>query len=267
MASLSGRDTLRSGSFYNRQHAASHSPVTGSALKVIAMATMLIDHAGFLLFPQYPILRWIGRMAFPIFIFLLIEGYFHTHSKPQYFLRLVLFALLSQMPFGLVFRQDPFCLTYLNTLFTLSIGFLVVWIIDGLLYLKNSLPHTAAILYSIAGLFCIALLLYLANRLHVDYRHCGVLAVAAGFLAARRGAHRCIVYACICLVLLCFYDMEIAALLMLPLIQMYHGKRGRRSALFQYACYMFYPVHLVFLYAVYLLMVAGERLSLPITMH
>lgn len=264
MASLSGRDILGSGSFYNRQYASFHSPVTGSVLKVIAMVTMLIDHAGSLLFPQYTILRWIGRMAFPIFIFLLIEGYFYTHSKPQYFLRLVLFALISQIPFGLVFRQVPFCLTYLNTLFTLSMGLLVIRIIDSLLNNKYSLSHTAAILYSAAGLFCIALLLYLAHRLHVDYGHSGVLAIAVGYLAARRGAHRCIVYTCICLVLLCFYDMEIAALLMLPLIGLYHGERGRRSALFQYACYLFYPVHLVLLYTVYLLMVADGRLSLLI---
>ena len=77
--------------------------VSGSALKCIAMASMLTDHIGYVLFPQYLILRMIGRLAFPIYCFLLVEGAMHTGNIRKYEIRLLAFALISELPFDYAF--------------------------------------------------------------------------------------------------------------------------------------------------------------------
>jgi uncharacterized membrane protein len=86
---------------------------------------MLIDHIGFVLFPQYLFLRVIGRIAFPIFAYLITEGYIHTHSIKKYSIRLFIFALVSQAPYMLAFHG-----TYLNIFFTLFIGLMALYATD-----------------------------------------------------------------------------------------------------------------------------------------
>ncbi|MBR1523666.1 MAG: TraX protein, partial [Lachnospiraceae bacterium] len=73
--------------------------MTGTALKLIAVISMLIDHTGDVLFPGTMWLRYIGRLAFPIYCFLLVEGFFHTKDLRRYMFRLLLFGLISEIPF------------------------------------------------------------------------------------------------------------------------------------------------------------------------
>ena len=112
------------------------------SLKLIAVITMLIDHIAESLLWQmippigeknydrwydiYHMLRNIGRTAFPIFAFLLVEGFFHTHSRKKYFRRLILFALLSEIPYNMAFHGRLFYGMDQNVFWTLSMGFLVI---------------------------------------------------------------------------------------------------------------------------------------------
>lgn len=124
--------------------------VTGAVLKWVAVITMIIDHvtACFLMNARgssgralmydiphgvavYYFFRGVGRLAFPIFCFLLVEGYVHTRSRRRYITRLLIFAALSEIPFKLVFFPNSRNL-HLDTLFTLSLGFAAIWIIDEL---------------------------------------------------------------------------------------------------------------------------------------
>ena len=97
-------------------------------LKMIAITTMLIDHVGAVLLPQYPILRIIGRIAFPIFCFLLVEGFMHTHDVIRYMTRIGLFALISEIPFDLLFYGRILDGTHQNVFFTLFIGLVMLTI-------------------------------------------------------------------------------------------------------------------------------------------
>jgi hypothetical protein len=89
-------------------------------LKWIAIATMTVDHVGAVLFPDFEVLRFIGRFSFPLFAYLLVLGAENTSNIRNYFLRLFIFALVSQVPFFLAIGNEPFEL--LNIFFTLSTG-------------------------------------------------------------------------------------------------------------------------------------------------
>lgn len=131
--------------------------ISGSTLKLVAIFTMLIDHTaatildstlikggmyslnyndskavqdfndkyGTMLTIDH-IMRYIGRLAFPIFCFLLVEGMIHTHSRLNYTIRLAIFAIISEIPFDLAFTHQPFYWDYQNVYFTLLIGLLVL---------------------------------------------------------------------------------------------------------------------------------------------
>ena len=115
--------------------------LSGSALKWIAVISMLVDHAAVVFFVAsrevgrpllsadlYIVLRCIGRLAFPLYAFLLAEGFFHTRSVEKYLLRLFLFGVMSEIPFDLAFRGVWLEGTYQNVYFTLALGLLAVWL-------------------------------------------------------------------------------------------------------------------------------------------
>ena len=80
--------------------------LSAMTLKYIAMATMLVDHMGYVLFPWILWLRCVGRIAFPIFAFQIAEGCIRTHDRRRYALRLLLFAVLTEVPFCLLYTSD-----------------------------------------------------------------------------------------------------------------------------------------------------------------
>lgn len=103
-------------------------------LRSIACVSMLLDHIGYLLAGRYPLLmplRWIGRIAFPLYVFLIVNGFRHTHSRPRYALRLALFAILSQIPFTL-FCENRVFYPHGNVFVTLLCALLAVWGTDAL---------------------------------------------------------------------------------------------------------------------------------------
>ena len=98
-------------------------------LKVIAILSMTVDHVGSAFFPQYPVFRWIGRMAFPIFCYCLTVGLLYTRDIKKYFLRLGAFALISQPFWILAFNAGDFLgnLLNLNIFFTLLVSLAAAW--------------------------------------------------------------------------------------------------------------------------------------------
>jgi hypothetical protein len=138
-------------------------------LKIIAIVTMVIDHVGLFFFPHLLWPRLIGRIAFPLFAWLIANGAKHTRDIRAYGIRLLALALVSQIPFTLANLQIGGPLLYLNVVFTLFLGLLAIYAIQ-------TTRHIA--LQSLAVFACAAL----ANLVHADYGAAGVLSIVAFYV-------------------------------------------------------------------------------------
>lgn len=142
-------------------------------MQLLAMLTMLIDHVGLVFFPEQEIWRIIGRIAFPLYVYALVQGYIRTSSRPRYIIRLGVIALLSQIPYQLAL--DP---SGLNVVVTLLAGVLVLLILDRIESLLTSIfivagasfiMETVPFDYGAYGLFLILIFRYAPLRKLVSW--------------------------------------------------------------------------------------------------
>ncbi len=231
---------------------------TSMFLHLLAMACMLVDHLWATVIPGNGWLTCIGRIAFPIFAFLLVEGYFHTHDLKKYALRLLLWALISEIPFNLVMGSTLFYPFHQNVLWTLLIGLLLIHVNE---LAKNTGKWPLRVLACIGT---VALALPLGLGTMVDYYSYGIwMVMVFYFFHGRRWwdfLGQFLLLAYINLELFAGYSYEIHlfgttflfaqqgfALLALIPIWLYRGKQGPHSKALQYTYYAFYPVHLLIL--------------------
>jgi hypothetical protein len=189
--------------------------------------------------------RVIGRMAFPIYCFLLVEGFHYTRSRGKYALRLFAFALLSEMPFDMALRQSVFDMSYNNVFWTLLIGLLTIWAADGIAQKVRQRVEKESrqrLWIGVARIFVLICGALVAELLATDYGAGGVFAIYIMYLfyEQRKAGFATMVVA----LGLLEGTIEFAALLMLIPLHFYNGTRGRQMKYFFYA---FYPVHLLLL--------------------
>ena len=152
---------------------------SGAKLKYIAFASMLIDHFNkAIIYPNLDgglfnrisdLFDILGRIAFPIFIFLLIEGYFHTRNKWKYLGTLLLFGIISEVPFDMCTSAVLFEPNWNNIMFTLSFVLAIIWVID---VLKEKLNKP---LWYVVSILIVAVMCFVAMNLGLDYEHHAVL--------------------------------------------------------------------------------------------
>lgn len=235
-------------------HTSPRRRLTGFQLKYIALASMAIDHAAAVFLPGtallYRILRGIGRIAFPLYCFLLAEGYRHTSNKRAYLTRLLFFALISEIPFDMAFYHFPqvrswsLLLSHQNVFFTLSFAFLSIWFLDHFWFTNRSLGVFLACLPAIA-----------AECGNFDYGLSGVAVVMIFFLWQRQqpGSSRVWMTVLACLPILPADTWGACIFLTVPLILFYDGSKGtplpgnRDCPAAKYLFYAFYPLHLLLL--------------------
>lgn len=207
-----------------------------SVLKWIAVLTMVIDHVGAILFPDQIWMRVIGRVAFPIYAYCLAEGFRYTSDYRRYLGRLALFAILSEIPFDLAFYGVPFSFAHQNVFFTLTLGLILLWVLE----------RFREQLLLCAGAFVV--LCFLAQALHMDYGAGGLLMVFAFYLA-RQGTSPWIGWGIFVFINLFGYagGVQWAAILALLPIGLYSGKAGKKKQRF---FYWIYPLHLLLLWII-----------------
>lgn len=239
--------------------------LSGSSLKLIALASMLVDHTGAVVVLRmirnrggtasmtledyqafmvdyswmvslYDVMRLVGRLAFPLFCFLLVEGFLHTGHLKKYLRNLGLFALISEPCFDFALNGRLLEFSSQNVFFTLFLGLLTLC---GIRQVEQKLPgirNTAAwllkLLVTAAG--CLA-----AYMLKTDYAAYGVLCICLMYLFR---SHKTKAFTLGCVPLLLLSSSQIFSLLDLPLIHAYNGKRGLSL---KYVFYAFYPLHLL----------------------
>ena len=215
-------------------------------LKLIAIITMTIDHIGVVFgTPFYNLLRAVGRLSFPIFAFLLTEGYVHTRSFGKYFLRLLVLAIISEVSYDYVFFDSFIYMNANNIFFTLALGLLTLFLLDksrGLIkkYFKDKidlviiLPFTYLLIIVIMGL--------IAEFLSFSYGMLGIFVISFFYLFKEN--FPLVVISVSLSTLILGEPMQYFSLLSLILIYFYNKKLGKKCKMF---FYLYYPLHILVL--------------------
>lgn len=220
--------------------------ISGSALKLIAVVSMVIDHAAMVFLAEnaqantplvlimgfsislYQILRYIGRVAFPIFCFLLVEGYKHTRDKGKYLKNLLLFAIISELPWRLAHGDILYSST--NVYFTLVLGLCGISLIDA-----GRSGDRFQLLVKMG------MILFVALEFSPDYSYRGVLFIIIMYVMADYPWLKILSCALI------LPSGPVAALAFIPIF-LYNGERGFiQGKTGKYFFYAVYPAHLAFL--------------------
>ena len=220
--------------------------LSGAELKLIAIISMLADHVnkaliypylesnhGFLAFIS-DVFDIIGRIAFPLFCFMLVEGYFKTRNRKKYLLNLLLFGVISEVPFDMFTTASFFNMNWNNVMFTLALVLVTVWIIDTL---KEKMQKRPKALWYLVSILIVLVMCIVSMSLSLDYEHHAILIGYFFYLF-----HDVPVFA----IPFGYASMfkEPWALLGFGLTLTYNGERGKQHKMLYY---WFYPVHLLIL--------------------
>lgn len=222
--------------------------LTGSSLKFLALIAMFIDHIALVLLSQLPIAlepiitigshqitiylicRMIGRIAFPIYAFLIVEGYSYTSDKKKYGRNLLIFAMISEIPWNLVHTGTCFCSSQ-NVFFTLFLGYLGICTLEKY---HNNYKKMAV---------CLLGLLASSIFLRSDYGCSGFGFILFLYITRQQKLIQMVVGSCI------LSSRWVAGLAFLP-INMYNGKRGFIKGRVKYIFYIAYPLHMLILFVI-----------------
>ena len=234
--------------------------INSNMLKIFAMICMLLDHLWATIVPGNQWMNMVGRLAFPIFAFLVVEGYVHTSDYKKYLKRLLIFGLISEIPFNLIMTGSPIFPFHQNVMFTLLLGLLCIHTLEKYKQNRNWKTRVMTVVK-------IALFLLIGTIGFVDYGMTGILTIIVFYLFRNfRFAWIGQLVSLIFLFVIWFKGQSIilplfgteyffpiqgfGVLALLP-IWFYNGERGKKSKALQYGFYAFYPVHMLLLYFIY----------------
>ena len=225
--------------------------MTSFVLKIIAIISMIIDHSSYAYYGKFTYFNLLGRIAFPIFAFQISEGYIYTKSKKKYMFRLLLFSIISQIPFSLFLSLIQGADIYsLNIFFTLALGLLCIIIYDYFFKKYN-------VLLKILSIFIIINIMLLAELLKCDYGAFGVIIILMFYLLKNKKFLMCTLLIIACtiknLINILKYGqvyilITIFTILAIIPICLYNGKQGYKI---KYLLYAFYPFHLILFYLIF----------------
>ena len=208
--------------------------LSGFDLKCIAVFSMLVDHIGALFYPSEVWMRYVGRLAFPIFGFLIVEGFLHTKNVKQYLARLPAFPGLSEVPHDLAFPNTFVYWESQNIFFTLFLALICICAMDAL----KERPVFMMGILATAG----ACAHYVVRP---DYGIGGIVMILCFYVFRTQRLEQ---YLSVAAINICYFGkiQRAGALALIP-IWFYNGKRGPSA---KYFFYLFYPVHFLLLYLI-----------------
>ena len=253
--------------------------INSFTLHILAMIFMLSDHLWIIFFPNQPWLYALGRLTFPIFAFMIVEGFFRTKNRKKYLIRIFIFAIISEIPFNLfsslaMRKVTMLFYPYNNVLWTFLIALCGLNLLEEIENFKN-LDKVIRFLGKITISFISIMMAYLIKS---DYLGYGVITVFI-FYFFREKNYRNIFFQTISIIILnifimpdyefpfnffgkeIFIKVQIFAIFSLPIIWLYNGKQGIHNNFIKYMFYFFYPLHLLLIVAVYLYCEKGSSFS------
>ena len=226
-------------------------------LKIIAMISMVLDHVKYAIpstrcFPT----EYFGRLALPIFAFLISEGFVHTHNRYKYMLRILIFAIISQIPFYMFAKILAHNNVRFNVLFTFEMALIGLSIIDFFKEYKGMLKWLKYLIV----LTSLSLILVFAYYIHPDYSWYGVACVWLFYIFRN---NKLLISISFIMLNIAYYYIKVKeigvafskktylsmifSILPLVFVLLYNGKQGKK---FKYFFYVFYPLHFIILYGI-----------------
>lgn len=219
---------------------------TANQLKVIAMISMTLDHIGVQLLPDWWILRVLGRLALPIYAYMIAEGCRHTRDRKKYFLRIALLAAVCQVVYYFAMGS-----VYMSILVTFSLSILLICAVENFQAKRDNASRMLAF-GTLLGMFFLCVVvpdLLEGTDFAIDYGIVGVLLPVLVYFGAEKTK-----YLTAGLILLGFGygGIQWFALAAVPLLGMYNGKRGEKDLGKWF--YLYYPLHLVVIHGISLIL-------------
>ncbi len=219
--------------------------LSGNQLKVIAALAMTIDHIGVQIFTDISLLRIIGRLAFPIFAYMIAEGCLYTKNRKKYILTMALLAIGCQVV-GYIFSKT----LYQCILVTFSLSILLIYAYSGAVK-KGTAKSYAVLLLALLGTFFLTEVLPQVLKhtdYAVDYGFWGVMLPLFAYIGADKKQKLFYFAAGVLLVAASFGGLQWFSLITIPILALYSGKRGKIKM--KKFFYIYYPVHLAAIYLI-----------------
>lgn len=217
----------------------------GAQLKYMAFLSMLLDHVNNSMITPYldgkglllhvsNLLSILGRVAFPLFMFFLVEGFFKTRSRKKYLINLLIFGILSEVPFDLFTSRELFNENWNNIMFTLALSLITIWIVDEM---KGRLAKKSKALWYGASVLVVAVMCAVAMFFSLDYDYHAIIVAYLFYLFYEKPLYGAALgYLSII--------KELYSVLGFAATLTYNGERGKQ---YKWLNYAFYPVHLLIL--------------------
>lgn len=223
--------------------------MSGFVLKIIACIAMFIGHVPFV-FPDTAIpCILIGKIAFPIFAFLISEGYIHTRNWKKYLIRLIVLAIISQLPASLLFNPN-FSSLYLNIFFTLAFGLVSIRIFDRIKFkpIAVCLVIFVSLIAEMLGCDFGAIGVLMIFCFYIFKKNKNIMVLSQVVLMTALFIQKFNNYTSVNVTIIRYILLQLLfTVLSLPFIIFYNGKRGKNNKNIQLGFYLFYPIHLTFL--------------------
>lgn len=232
-------------------------------IKIIALVTMLIDHVGYVLYGIVPywlyfVLRCIGRISFPLFAYFVAEGFYYTKNKIKYFITILIFALISQLPYSLLFNGST---TMLNVLFTFLLSVVLMFTFDKL-WRETFLELKIAFVVIVFAMFTfVSILLPLLFDITFDYGFYGIMLTFAFYVFKFSKTEQIVSFVILLIIytlvnvigtnITFFSFISIFSIFAIPFIILFNGEKGKLNL--KYIFYWFYPIHIAILYIINIL--------------
>ena len=219
--------------------------LSGNQLKIIALVAMTCDHVGSQLLPQFPVLRIIGRLSFPIFAYMIAEGCTYTKDRKRYLLTMAGLGLLCQIVYFVTARS-----LYMCVLVTFSLSIVLCYLADRVRENAEALDWVLVLLgFDVIWVICVALPGWLPGTdFWIDYGIWGVMLPVFVFLGRTKTEKLLLFAAGLVILSMDLGDIQWFGLAAVPLMAFYSGSRGKRKL--KRLFYIYYPLHLVVIYLI-----------------